>query len=361
MVLREQLLAVAEELRRRKADGDKTVAIGEDTLVALREVVAAQARGSVGADMPAAQPFAPSDAPAARAVDEAATPFSGAAPRTQDGAPAFPPRNEAPVREAAPGRAAGGTDRGAALFGAGPATARPVVKIVPAQSGAAIPPAPVFTLPDGDKATRWAWLKDRVENDPVCRSHVRPGKRVVLGVGTLDAKIFFCGEAPGAEEEVQGEPFVGAAGQLLTKMIKAMGVDRGQVYIGNIMNWRPEMPTPPGMEQIGNRPPTAEEMAYGLPHLKAQLEIVQPEVIVALGATASAGLLGAGSFKTLGEIRGRWHTFAGRPVMVTYHPSYLLRNNSNRAKRIVWEDLLKVMERALLPISEKQRNFFLER
>ena len=109
------------------------------------------------------------------------------------------------------------------------------------------------------------------------------------------------------------------------------------------------------------RPPTAEEMAYCMPHMKAQLEIVQPELIVALGATAAAGLLGAGSFKTLGEIRGRWQTFAGRPVMVTYHPSYLLRNNSNRAKRVVWEDLLKVMERAQLPISEKQRNFFLER
>ena len=88
---------------------------------------------------------------------------------------------------------------------------------------------------------------------------------------------------------------------------------------------------------------------------------MQPEVIVALGATAAAGLLGAGSFKTLGEVRGSWQTFAGRPVMVTYHPSYLLRNNSNRAKRTVWEDLLQVMERAKFPISAKQRNFFLER
>ena len=184
---------------------------------------------------------------------------------------------------------------------------------------------------------------------------------VVFGVGPRDAEVMFVGEGPGENEDLQGEPFVGAAGQLLTKMIKAMGLDRGQVYIGNIMNWRPEMPTPPGLEQIGNRPPTAEEMAYCLPYLRAQLEIVQPELIVALGATAASGLLGAGSFKTLGEIRGRWQTFAGRPVMVTYHPSYLLRNNSNRAKRVVWEDLLKVMERAQLPISEKQRNFFLER
>ena len=342
MALREQLLAVTEELRRRKAAGEKTVPISEDTLVALRAAVAAQNRGAAG------------EAAVARAAPETGDrkPETGdRKPETGDRKPETGDR-----RPETGGRT---PDRGAALFSDSAPAARPALKIAPAQEGAAIPPAPVFTLPEGDKATRWAWLKDKVENDPVCRAHVRPGKKVVLGVGTLEAKIFFCGEAPGADEEVQGEPFVGAAGQLLTKMIKAMGVDRGQVYIGNIMNWRPEMPTPPGVEQIGNRPPTAEEMTYCLPYLKAQLEIVQPEVIVALGATASAGLLGAGSFKALGEIRGRWHTFAGRPVMVTYHPSYLLRNNSNRAKRVVWEDLLKVMERAPLPISERQRNFFL--
>ena len=343
MALREQLLAVADELRRRKADGEKTVSIDDATLVALRAAVAAQNRGPMAVAAEAA-PAVPVSQPPAAPPDGGAD-FARRAPAATESPAPEPPRG----------------DRGAALFGGGSPAAKPAVKIASAQSGAAIPPAPVFTLPEGDKATRWAWLKDKVENDPVCRAHVRPGKKVVLGVGTLDAKIFFCGEAPGAEEEVQGEPFVGAAGQLLTKMIKAMGVDRGQVYIGNIMNWRPEMPTPHGMEQIGNRPPSAEEMAYCMPHMKAQLEIVQPELIVALGATAASGLLGAGSFKTLGEIRGRWQTFAGRPVMVTYHPSYLLRNNSNRAKRVVWEDLLKVMERAQLPISERQRNFFLER
>jgi DNA polymerase len=125
------------------------------------------------------------------------------------------------------------------------------------------------------------------------------------------------------------------------------------------MNWRPDIPSGPGGVQVGNRPPTAQEMNYCLPYLRAQIEIVQPELIVALGATAAGGLLGAGTFKTLGEIKGRWHEFAGKPVMVTYHPSYILRNNSNRSKRGIWEDLLKVMERAGLPVSEKQRNFFL--
>jgi uracil-DNA glycosylase len=138
-----------------------------------------------------------------------------------------------------------------------------------------------------------------------------------------------------------------------------MGLKREQVYIGNIMNWRPEMPAGPGGVQVGNRPPTPEEMNFCLPFLRAQLEIVQPQVIVALGATASGGLLGAGTFKTLGEIKGRWNQFNGKPVMVTYHPSYILRNNSNRSKRAIWEDLLKVMERVGLPVTDKQRNFFL--
>ena len=236
-----------------------------------------------------------------------------------------------------------------------------VTRATPGPSSSPIPPtAPAVQLPAGDKAARWAALRELVLHDPVCRAHVRPGKKVVLGVGSLDAQIFFCGEAPGAEEEVQGEPFVGAAGQLLTRMIQGMGLKREQVYIGNIMNWRPEIPSGPGGVQVGNRPPTPVEMNYCLPFLRAQIEIVQPLLIVALGATASGGLLGAGTFKTLGEIKGRWHEFAGKPVMVTYHPSYILRNNSNRSKRAIWEDLLKVMERAGLPVSEKQRGFFLQ-
>src|SRR5690606_28017597 len=129
----------------------------------------------------------------------------------------------------------------------------------------ALPPPPVVTLPEGDKATRWQALRQRVLQDEVCRAQVRPGKQGVFGVGSLEAKLFFCGEAPGAEEEVAGEPFVGPAGQLLTRMIGAMGLARGDVYIGNIMNWRPQLSVEPNREQYGNRPPTAAEMAYCLP------------------------------------------------------------------------------------------------
>jgi len=224
-----------------------------------------------------------------------------------------------------------------------------------------IPMPQRFTLRAGSKAERMAALREHVLCDAVCCSHVRPGKKVVLGVGSVDASIMFVGEAPGAEEELQGEPFVGPAGQLLTKMIGAMGLKREDVYIGNIMNWRPEMPLNASGVQYGNRPPTEDEMRYCLPYLQAQIEIVDPKLLVALGSTAAQGLLGYGSFKALGDIRGRWHEFAGKPLMVTYHPSYILRNQSNRSKRMIWDDLLKVMERAELPISEKQRAYFLDK
>jgi len=227
----------------------------------------------------------------------------------------------------------------------------------PCAAPAAAPPGVV--LPEGDKAARWASLLQTVLDDPVCRSKVRPGKKAVLGVGSLDAAIMFVGEAPGAEEEIQGEPFVGPAGQLLNRMISGMGLSRADVYIGNILNWRPDLPVGPDGVQTGNRPPTESEMAHCLPYLRAQVEIVNPRLLVALGATAAKGLLGSRAFGALSEVRGRWHDLGGRPLMVTYHPSYVLRNPTNRTKRLIWEDLLKVMERVNLPISEKQRRFFL--
>jgi uracil-DNA glycosylase family 4 len=295
--MRAILTALTDELKRLKATGVRTVSVSEENLAALRRVVQRRQEGSGASQKIAATPGPPLSPPPMIPTKEPARPLPPA------------PRLPAP---------------------------------------------PVVALPPGDKRTRWTALRERVLGDAVCRAHVRPGKQVVFGVGDPAAKIFFCGEAPGAEEEQQGEPFVGPAGQLLNKMIQAMGLRREDVYIGNIMNWRPEMPT-----TFGNRPPTAEEMAYCLPFLRAQIEVVDPALIVALGATAAKGLLGADSFKSLGEIRGQWKQFAGKPVMVTYHPSYLLHNDTRRSKRAVWEDLLKVMERVGLPISEKQRGYFL--
>ncbi|MDR2628451.1 MAG: uracil-DNA glycosylase [Puniceicoccales bacterium] len=224
----------------------------------------------------------------------------------------------------------------------------------PSVKATALPINPKVILPQGSKLEQYEWLKNRVLNCEECKKHVRPGKKIVFGVGNIDANILFCGEAPGADEETMGEPFVGRAGQLLTKIILAMGLSRSDVYIANIMNWRPEMPT-----AVGNRPPTQEEMEFCLPYLLAQIEIVQPKVIVALGATAVSGLLGHDPTRRMHDVRGKWAMFANTPLMVTFHPSYLLRNNTNAAKRGVWEDMLEVMKKLHMPISEKQQNYFL--
>ncbi len=243
-----------------------------------------------------------------------------------------------------------------------PRPARPAAGPAPAaRQPSSFPASPEVVLPPGDKASRWGAVRDLVLRDPVCLAHVNPGRKVVFGVGNLDARIFFVGEAPGADEEIQGEPFVGAAGQLLNRMIAATGLRRDEVYIGNIMNWRPQLPLGPGGTQSGNRPPTQDEMTYCLPYLRAQIEVVNPEIVVALGATATQGLLGFGSFKALGDVRGQWREFSGKPLMVTYHPSYILRNPTSRSKRTIWEDFLKVMERAGMPVSQKQRGYFLDK
>ncbi len=214
---------------------------------------------------------------------------------------------------------------------------------------------PALDIPIGSKEENWLWLRDRVLNCQVCQNHLNPGKRIVFGTGNRDADILFCGEAPGADEETQGEPFVGKAGELLTAMIKAMGLARDQVYITNIMNWRPQTGNP-----FGNRPPTDQEMAFCLPYLIAQIKIIQPKVIVALGATAAKGLLGEETKGRMARLRGQWKEFSNTPLMITYHPSFLLHQDSLASKRKVWEDLLAVMERLDMPISEKQRQFFLK-
>ena len=215
---------------------------------------------------------------------------------------------------------------------------------------------PAITLPHGSRSEKRDYLRNLVLNCKVCRSHVKRGRKVVFGVGDLEADLFFCGEAPGADEEIEGEPFVGKAGQLLTRIIKTMGLRRTQVYIANIMNWRPA--TESG---FGNRPPTQEEMRFCLPYLKAQVDIVQPKVIIALGNTAISGLLGPDPNRRMGSIRGKWFEYGGVPLLATYHPSYVLRNDSNEIKRLIWSDMLRVMERTGMEISDVQREYFRHR
>ena len=196
-------------------------------------------------------------------------------------------------------------------------------------------------------------LRQRAMACTKCSHLAAARKSVVFGVGSLDAALMFVGEAPGADEDEQAEPFVGKAGQLLTKIIQTMGLSRNSVYIANILKCRPDTPG----QASGNRKPTPEEMQTCIPYLHEQIDLIGPKVIVALGGTAVEGLLG----KTIGitRLRGQWRTYRGIPLMPTYHPAYLLRNQAPSEKRRVWEDMLQVMERLGLDITEKQRNYFL--
>ena len=154
---------------------------------------------------------------------------------------------------------------------------------------------------------------------------------VVPGQGALKPDVMFVGEGPGADEDEQGLAFVGRAGQLLTKMINAMGYTREQVFIGNIVKCRPP----------GNRVPTPEEMAGCIPYLKRQIAVIQPKLIVCLGATAARGLVN--ETLPIGKARGSWREFEGIPVMLTFHPAYLLRDP--RQKAPCWDDLKAVLAR----------------
>ncbi len=187
-----------------------------------------------------------------------------------------------------------------------------------------------------------------------CPHLARSRSNVVFGVGDINAALMFVGEAPGADEDEQGEPFVGRAGQLLTRIIQTMGFTRATVYIANILKCRPDTPG----QAAGNRKPTPEEVHNCLPFLQAQIDLIQPKVMVALGATAMEGLFGKSSVG-ITKLRGHFQVFQGIPLMPTYHPSYLLRNQAWTVKREVWEDMLQVMEKLGAPISEKQRNYFL--
>ncbi len=242
-----------------------------------------------------------------------------------------------------------------------PAALRPVqaVKSVaaPQLSSSASPEALAATAPPLDpqaRAAAFAELRQRAMACLKCPHLAASRKTVVFGVGDINSPLMFVGEAPGADEDEQGEPFVGKAGQLLTKIIQTMGLTRDTVYIGNILKCRPDTPG----QSAGNRKPTPEEMKTCIPYLHEQIDLIRPKVIVALGATAVEGLLG----KTIGitKLRGQWQTYRGTPLMPTYHPAFLLRNQALSEKRKVWEDMLQVMERLGMPISDKQQRFFLK-
>lgn|SRR5262245_50605800 len=165
--------------------------------------------------------------------------------------------------------------------------------------------------------------------------------QTVFGVGPIDAELCFIGEAPGADEDRLGEPFVGAAGQLLTRIITAMGMQREDVYIMNILRCRPP----------GNRVPKVDEARNCREYLDKQLDLVRPKYICTLGATAAQHLLGVST--PIGKLRGKFFDYRGIPVICTYHPASLLPSRSPEKKKDVWEDMKLLLERMGKPIPGK--------
>jgi len=172
-----------------------------------------------------------------------------------------------------------------------------------------------------------------------CKLHQQGRKQIVFGVGNPKADLMFIGEAPGADEDMKGEPFVGRAGQLLTNMIKAMGLSREEVYIANVIKCRPP----------GNRQPERDECETCSPFLMRQISVVKPKAIVALGAVAAKTLLAINA--PMSEFRGHWYDFRGTKLAVTYHPAFLLRDP--RQKKETWKDLQMVMRELGLPMPAK--------
>lgn len=196
-------------------------------------------------------------------------------------------------------------------------------------------------MKSADRAAQLHVVQEEVAGCTLCTELAETRTQTVFGVGDPQARLCFLGEAPGADEDRQGEPFVGRAGQLLTKIIEACGLRREQVYILNVLKCRPP----------GNRNPSGEEAENCRGFLDRQLEIIQPEFICCLGSVAVQNLLG--TKQALGKMRGRFHDYKGIQVLATYHPAYLLRNPP--AKRDVWEDLQLLLKEMGLEVPSTQR------
>jgi DNA polymerase len=187
------------------------------------------------------------------------------------------------------------------------------------------------TLPPviGDKPSALKLIREDIGDCTRCRLH-KGRTNLVFGVGNVNADLMFVGEGPGADEDAQGEPFVGRAGQLLNNMISAMGIKREDVYIANVVKCRPP----------SNRTPEKDECDTCSPFLMRQIDVIKPKVIVALGAVAAKNLLAVND--SMSNLRGRWYDFRDSKLLVTYHPAYLLRDP--RQKKEAWKDLQMAMK-----------------
>jgi uracil-DNA glycosylase family 4 len=209
---------------------------------------------------------------------------------------------------------------------------------IPPRKPFSIAPAIAVETRPEDRAAALREIREDIGDCTRCALHVGRNK-IVFGDGSANARLFFVGEGPGADEDAQGIPFVGRAGQLLNNMISAMGLKREEVYIANVVKCRPP----------SNRTPEPEEANTCSPFLFRQIDVVRPEVIVALGATAATYLLG--QRQPLAGLRGRVHAFRGSKLIVTYHPAFLLRDP--RQKKEAWADLQIAMKELGLKPPEK--------
>ena len=191
-------------------------------------------------------------------------------------------------------------------------------------------PMPASPKTTSDPAAALRLIREDIGDCTRCKLHQLGRKQIVFGVGNPRAELMFVGEGPGADEDQQGEPFVGRAGQLLNKMIEAMGLRREDVYIANVVKCRPP----------GNRTPERDECDTCSPFLLRQIEVIKPKAIVALGAVAAKNLLAINA--SMSDLRGRSYDFRGSQLFVTYHPAFLLRDPRQKAE--AWKDLQQVMK-----------------
>lgn len=215
------------------------------------------------------------------------------------------------------------------------------------------PPATEIRATGNTPVEKIASLEEIARDWPTTKALGTLRDTLVFSCGNPEADLMLVGEAPGYHEEQKAEPFVGPAGSKLDQILKAMGLKRDEIYLSNVCKFRPATKN----QTTNNRKPSKEELECSLPFLRAEIDVVKPKVIIALGGSAAEGLLGKAA--PVGQLREAWHQFQGIPLRVTFHPSYLLRQEEGLGeKRKVWEDMLAAMEKLGLPISEKQRGFF---
>lgn len=225
---------------------------------------------------------------------------------------------------------------------------------VPTPAVVSAPEVSRLVISGNTAGERIASLRSQAEGWPPARSLGSLRPTLVFSAGNPDARILFVGEAPGYEEEKQRVPFVGTAGAKLGDILRTMGLTRDDVYLTNVVKFRPLTPR----QTTNNRKPSPAEIAACLPLLDAEIGIVRPDCIVVLGTTAAEALLGED--RPFESLLGGWYEYAGVPVRVTYHPGHLLRKDTDLGvKRVLWEDMLAVMDRLEMPVSAKQRGFFL--